>query len=399
MSSEATLLLQGNERRATAAPERKNPTVVVGMSGGVDSSTAAAILLSRGYPVVGLTMQLWDQRRLAEVDPSLPQAGEGRCCSLNDVYDARRVAEQLDIPYYVVNFQKQFEKTVVQPFVSEYMEGRTPIPCTLCNNHVKFDQLLVTARQIGAEMLATGHYARVEFDAARERYLLRRAVDESKDQSYFLFGLTQEQLSRTLFPLGSLRKQQVRQLAAEHHLAVAGKPESQEICFVPGGDYTRFLEAYQREQGTPLSQMEGEITSTDGKVLGRHSGLHQFTVGQRKGLGLATGSPLYVLSLDTANRRVVVGEDRELQTVTCRVRDCNWIAVEEPTAGLRVEVKIRHQHTPAPATLYPEGDTVRVQFDAPQRAVTPGQAAVFYQDDLVIGGGWIMDRMGGTFSR
>ncbi len=389
MPAEATRLLTGNEVRPTASSGKKNPTIVVGMSGGVDSSTAAAVLLSRDYPVIGLTMQLWDQRRLAGADPSLPQSSEGRCCSSNDVYDARRVAEQLDIPFYVVNFQRQFEQTVVQPFVSEYLEGRTPIPCTLCNNHVKFDQLLVTARQIGAEMVATGHYARAEFDADRGRYLLRRAVDKTKDQSYFLFGLSQEQLSRALFPLGSLRKQQVRQLASEHRLAVAEKPESHEICFVPGGDYKRFLEAYQREQGTPIRDRDGEIISSDGKVLGRHSGLQQFTVGQRKGLGLATGSPLYVISLDPANRKLVVGEDRELHTQTCVVRDTNWIAVEQPETGQRVEAKIRHQHTPAPATLYPEGDAVRVQFDAPQRAVTPGQAAVFYQDDLVIGGGWI----------
>ena len=380
---------------ATRADGLTNPTVVVGMSGGVDSSTAAAILLSRNYRVIGLTMQLWDQRRLASVDPSAPRTVEGRCCSLNDVYDARRVAEHLDFPFYVVNFERNFERAVIQPFVSEYLEGRTPIPCTLCNNHVKFDQLLLTARQIGADLLATGHYARVEQDRERGRYLLRRAVDTSKDQSYFLFGLTQEQLSRTMFPLGSLPKQRVRELASRFRLPVAAKPESQEICFVPGGDYTRFLDAYRREQGAPVSELGGEITTTEGTVLARHNGLHHFTVGQRKGLGIATGSPLYVISLDPVSRRVVVGSDGDLYVQSCLLRDVNWISVAEPPEELRAEVKIRHQHIPAPATIFAQGEFIRVQFDAPQRAVTPGQAAVFYQGDLVIGGGWI-DRVEGS---
>lgn len=365
------------------------PTVVVAMSGGVDSSTVAAILASSNYQVIGLTMQLWDQRRLASADPSAPKSVEGRCCSLNDVYDARRVAEHLDFPFYVVNFERNFEETVIRPFVSEYLEGRTPIPCTLCNNHVKFDQLLVTARQIGADFLATGHYARVEFDSERGRYLLRRAVDETKDQSYFLFGLTQEQLSRTLFPLGSLPKQKVREMASEYKLPVADKPESQEICFVPGGDYARFLEAYQREQGAALAEMEGTVTTADGAVLARHNGLHHFTVGQRKGLGVATGTPLYVISLDPASRRVVVGNDAQLYSKSCTVRDVNWISIADLETDLTAEVKIRHKHVPAPAIVSREGNSVRVRFDAPQRAVTPGQAAVFCQGDLVVGGGWI----------
>ena len=334
-------------------------------------------------------MQLWDQRRLASHDPAAPKAVEGRCCSLNDVYDARRVAEHLDFPFYVVNFERNFERTVIQPFVSEYLAGRTPIPCTLCNNHVKFDQLLVTARQIGADFLATGHYARVEHDPDSGRYLLRRAVDETKDQSYFLFGLTQEQLSRTLFPLGSLPKAEVRNLAAQYKLPVADKPDSQEICFVPGGDYSRFLDAYRREQGEPLPDTSGEITTADGTVLARHNGLQHFTVGQRKGLGIATGTPLYVISLDSASRKVVVGNDADLLAESCLVRNVNWISIARPEAGLRAQVKIRHKHIPAPATIFPERDSVRVQFDRPQRAVTPGQGAVFYRDDLVLGGGWI----------
>jgi tRNA-specific 2-thiouridylase len=386
ITSEELLRDAANE---IAAGESTLPLVAVGMSGGVDSSTTAALLLAGNYRVVGLTMQLWDQRRLAQVDPTAPRTVEGRCCSGNDVYDARRVAEHLNFPFYVINYQRQFEEKVVRPFVAEYLEGRTPIPCALCNNHVKFDQLLATARQIGAKYLATGHYARVAYDGGRGRYLLRRAVDETKDQSYFLFGLTQEQLSRTWFPLGSLTKQQVREIASQRRLPVAQKPESQEICFVPGGDYTKFLDAYRKEQGALGDEPQGEIVSGDGAVLGRHSGVHRFTVGQRKGLGIATGSPLYVLSLDPKSRRVVVGPDQDLHTRTCVVRDVNWIAFEEPPASLRVEVKIRHQHTPAPATLIPDADGARVEFDAPQRAVTPGQAAVFYQGDLVIGGGWI----------
>ncbi len=363
------------------------------MSGGVDSSTAAALLQAQDWRVIGLTMQLWDQRRMREADPAAPESIEGRCCSSNDVYDARRVAEHLEFPFYVVNYERQFEEKVVRPFVAEYAAGRTPIPCTLCNNHVKFDQLLRTAREIGAERLATGHYARVEFDAGRRRYVLRRALDESKDQSYFLFGLTQEQLSRTLFPLGSLCKEEVRELAQSYRLPVAAKPESQEICFVPGGDYSRFIDAYRdasrHEQGEEDLEVGGEVVAADGGVLGRHDGLHRFTVGQRKGLGIATGEPLYVISLDANTRRVAVGDDRLLRSRICVTRNNNWIAVARPSSGMRIEAKIRHKHVPAPATLFPEGDSVRIAFDEPQRAITPGQAAVFYQGDVVVGGGWI----------
>ena len=383
------------DKRPRCAQTSEN-TVVVGMSGGVDSSMAAVLLQAQDWRVIGLTMQLWDQRRMRDADPAAPESVEGRCCSSNDVFDARRVAEHLDFPFYVVNYERQFEETVVKPFVAEYAAGRTPIPCTLCNNHVKFDQLLRTAREIGAERLATGHYARVEFDAGRGRYLLRRALDESKDQSYFLFGLTQEQLSRTLFPLGSLRKEEVRELARNCRLPVAAKPESQEICFVPGGNYSHFLDSYRREQGEGDGDLGGEVVAADGRVLARHDGLHRFTVGQRKGLGIATGEPLYVISLDASTRRVTVGDDEALRAQTCLTRDNNWIAIERldrPSAGMRVEAKIRHKHVPAAATVFPEGDFVRVEFDEPQRAITPGQAAVFYQSDpqggLVVGGGWI----------
>jgi tRNA-specific 2-thiouridylase len=334
-------------------------------------------------------MQLWNQRRLAGHE-GMPEAVQGRCCSLDDVYDARRVAETIGIPYYVVNHEQRFEDEVVRPFVQEYLSGRTPIPCSLCNNHLKFDQLLLVAQQIGADHLATGHYARVEFDAKRDRWLLKRPADTSKDQTYFLFGLTQEQLSRTLFPLGALTKPEVRALARQHGLALAEKPDSQEICFVPGGDYKRFLDAYLEEQGEALPDTAGELVTTGGDVVGEHHGIHNFTVGQRKGLGVATGSPLYVIQIKGDTRQVVVGNSDELYSDTLRVRRTNLIACAELDQPLRVTVKIRHRHEPAPATIEAMGgDEIRVKFDQAQRAITPGQAAVFYDDDVVVGGGWI----------
>jgi tRNA-uridine 2-sulfurtransferase len=367
-----------------------NPkTIAVAMSGGVDSSTVAAVLRAEGHNVIGLTMQLWNQRRLAGHE-GMPEAVQGRCCSLDDVYDARRVAETIGIPYYVVNHEQRFEDEVVRPFVQEYLSGRTPIPCSLCNNHLKFDQLLLVAQQIGADHLATGHYARVEFDAKRDRWLLKRPADTAKDQTYFLFGLTQEQLSRTLFPLGALTKPEVRALARQHGLALAEKPDSQEICFVPGGDYKRFLDAYLEEQGEALPDTAGELVTTGGDVVGEHHGIHNFTVGQRKGLGVATGSPLYVIQIKGDTRQVVVGNSDELYSDTLRVRRTNLIACAELDQPLRVTVKIRHRHEPAPATIEAiGGDEIRVKFDQAQRAITPGQAAVFYDDDVVVGGGWI----------
>ena len=366
-------------------------TIAVAMSGGVDSSTVAAMLRAEGHNVVGLTMQLWNQRRLAGRE-GMPEKVQGRCCSIDDVYDARRVAQDLDIPYYVVNHEERFERDVVRPFIDEYISGRTPIPCSLCNNHLKFDQLLITARQIGADMLATGHYARCEFSPERNRWLLRRAADESKDQTYFLFGLTQEQLSRTLFPLGEMRKPEVRELARRHGLALAEKPDSQEICFVPGGDYKRFIDAYLAEQGEQLPDTSGELVTTDGRVLGHHEGVHNFTVGQRKGLGVATGSPLYVININGAEGKVTVGGNDDLLSRTLVARDVNWIAIDDLREPLRVAAKIRHRHEPAPAVLEPAPDgEVRVTFDDPQRAITPGQAVVFYQGDLVVGGGWIAE--------
>ena len=365
-----------------------NNTIAVAMSGGVDSSTVAAMLRAEGHEVIGLTMQLWNQRRLAGRD-GMPEQVTGRCCSLDDVYDARRVAKQIGIPYYVVNHEDRFERDVVRPFVEEYLSGRTPIPCSLCNNHLKFDQLLIVARQIGAERVATGHYARVAYDEARGRWLLRRPADRSKDQTYFLFGLTQDQLSRTLFPLGDMAKPEVRQLAQKHGLAIAEKPDSQEICFVPGGDYKRFIDAYLAEQGQSLPDTAGDLVTTTGEVIGEHSGIHNFTVGQRKGLGVATGSPLYVIQINGADKQVTVGGDEQLYSRTLRARRINLISIDELRQPMRVTVKIRHRHEPAAGTIQRDGDEIIATFDEPQRAITPGQAAVFYNGDVVVGGGWI----------
>jgi len=376
---------------AIAQPE----TIAVAMSGGVDSSAVAALLRAQGHTLVGLTLQLWNQRRLAGHE-GIPEAVQGRCCSIDDVYDARRVAEHLGIPYYLVNQEERFETEVVRPFVDEYLAGRTPVPCTLCNNHLKFDALITTARQIGADRIATGHYARNRYDEARGRWILSRPEDKSKDQTYFLFGLTQVQLSRTLFPLGEMQKPAVRQLAAEAGLALADKPDSQEICFIPGGDYSAFLAAYLDEQGEAVPDSAGELVTTTGEVLGRHEGIHGFTVGQRKGLGGAlavapNSGPRYVLAIHPDSHRVTIGGDDALMSRELLANRLNWIAVPGLAGEMRVRVKIRHRHEPAWATLSPDGeDHARAVFDQPQRAITPGQAAVFYDDDDVVGGGWIV---------
>src|SRR5579883_1478810 len=362
-------------------------TIAVAMSGGVDSSVVAGMLARRGENVIGLTMQLWNQRRLPELAPDGPS---GRCCSLDDVYDARRVAEQIGIPYYVVNFEEQFEEHVVKPFVAEYLAGRTPIPCTLCNNYIKFDRFLEMADAVGAHQIATGHYARIRFDERLARYQLLRAVDHSKDQTYFLFGLTQAQLARTLFPLGEMNKPAVRDLARDMDLAVAAKSDSQEICFVPNGDYAAFLSAYLKDTGAPERQTRGAIVTADGRKLGEHAGVHHYTVGQRKGLGIAAAEPLYVISTDPASQQVVVGGNDDLLKSSCVARDVNWISIPPITAPVRSQVKIRNKHAAAPATLYPAAEgSAEVRFDEPQRAVTPGQGAVFYEGDVVLGGGWI----------
>jgi tRNA-specific 2-thiouridylase len=368
--------------------ETQHGLVAVAMSGGVDSSSVAALLLQQGRSVVGLTMQLWNQRRLPELQGDGP--AQHRCCSLDDVYDAKAVARHLNFPHYVVNFEEQFEARVVRPFVDQYLSGRTPVACTNCNTDVKFEPLLRMARQIGAERLATGHYARIRRNEATARWELLRARDESKDQSYFLWGLSQEQLSRSDFPLGELTKEEVRALARRANLPVADKPESMELCFVPTGNYVQFIQAYSKERGISLQNGGGEIVNESGDVIGRHDGVHNFTIGQRKGLGFAAGKPLYVLSIDVETNRVLVGEDEVLRKTVCEVEKVNWISCEQPCAPLRAFVKIRHKHEPAAATVEPlSSTTARVIFDAPQRAITPGQAAVFYDGDVVVGGAWI----------
>jgi tRNA-specific 2-thiouridylase len=368
--------------------ETQRGLVAIAMSGGVDSSTVAAVLQEQGRPIVGLTMQLWNQRRLPELQGDGPK--QHRCCSLDDVYDAKRVAQHLNFPHYVVNFEEQFEQRVVRPFVDQYLAGRTPIACTNCNTDVKFEPLLRMARQIGAERLATGHYARVRKNDQTGRWELLRARDESKDQSYFLWGLSQEQLSRSDFPLGELTKEEVRALARRTNLPVAEKPESMELCFVPSGNYVQFIQAYSKDAGISLSQSEGEIVTEDGAVVGHHNGVHNFTIGQRKGLGFAAGKPLYVLSIDPEKNRVVVGDDDSLRTRSFEVNGVNWVSIEQPSGAIRATVKIRHKHEPADATVEPiDAATVRITFDAPQRAITPGQGAVFYEGDRVLGGAWI----------
>jgi tRNA-specific 2-thiouridylase len=359
------------------------------MSGGVDSSVVAGLLKREGHSVVGMTMQLWNQRRLPQLTPE--GGATGRCCSLDDVYDARYVASILNIPYYVVNFEERFEQSVVKPFVDDYLAGRTPIPCTLCNNFVKFDQFLEMADSVSADKIATGHYARVGFDRESGRYQMRTSADASKDQTYFLFGLTQAQLARTLFPLGGMVKSDVRVLAKDLGLPVADKNDSQEICFVPNGDYAAFIDAYFAEQGLDAAQTQGEIVDTSGKVVGRHEGTHHYTVGQRRGLRVAAAEPLYVIATEPASQRVIVGRGTELMRSTLGASRVNWISIAAPKSPRAAQVKIRNRHQAAQAILMPTGidDCVKVVFHEPQRAITPGQAAVFYDGDLVLGGGWI----------
>jgi tRNA-specific 2-thiouridylase len=349
--------------------------IVVAMSGGVDSSVAAVLLAEQGHEVIGLSMQLYDQR------------GEqtfGSCCTLDDLHDARRVATAVGFPHYIVNFEQQFQETVISNFVREYTSGRTPLPCAHCNSDLKFSTLLQRARGLGAERVATGHYARV-VECADGRWRLMRSADREKDQSYFLFSLTQEQLGRALFPVGSLTKPEVRAEARRLGLTVAEKPDSQEICFVPDGDYASFVARKDPHVGRP-----GLIIDERGNTIGQHAGVHRFTVGQRKGLGLSAGVPLYVLKIAAETSMVTVGPRESLDRTTLTASGVNWISVDPPATWLHVSAQIRHRHHPAAGRVRAlPGGRAELAFDTAQQAITPGQAVVFYDGDVVVGGGWI----------
>ena len=368
------------------------------MSGGVDSSAAAAILKEQGHELVGFTMQLWNQNRGLSVD----EDGEplpSRCCSLDDVYDARRVAEELGFPFYVLNLEREFERDVVQPFVTSYLNGETPIPCVACNSRLKFASLDRLAVSLGCEKVATGHYARVQYDAKTGRHRLLRGLDPQKDQSYFLWELTQDQLSRSMFPLGEMSKPEAREAARRNELAVAGKAESQEICFVPDGDYAGFIDRYlAAEHQDDRLPGNGEIVNTSGELIGEHGGIHRYTIGQRRGIGISGALPLYVTGIDSEHNRIIVGNQDELLREEFTAAGVNWIAFDNPDGPVQAEVRVRYRHTAAPATITPlPNNRALVRFDEPQRAITPGQATVFYRGDEVVGGGWIV-KSGTDFS-
>jgi len=355
----------------------KGQRVVCGMSGGVDSSAAAALLREQGYEVIGITLKLWPQ--------DCVNRAEDKCCGPQAVTDARSVCHKLDIPYYLVDESQDFQKHVIQYFADEYKAGRTPNPCVMCNQNLKFGRLINRADQLGAQYIATGHFARVE-RSAQSRYLLKRGCDLRKDQSYFLFSLRQDQLARILFPLGEKSKSDTREVARQCQLKTADKEESMEICFVPDNNYGGFLQSANLVQ-----KHRGEIVDLHGHVLGQHDGIEFYTIGQRKGLGITTPKPVYVVELDPENNRVMVGDESALERDEFTANRCNWHPFETLTGPLEVTAKIRYNHPGTAATVTPlEGDRVRVKLHASARAITPGQAAVFYQDDLVVGGGWIM---------
>jgi len=376
------------------APNR--PRVVCGMSGGVDSSATAALLLEQGYEVIGITLKLWPQ--------DCVNRAEDKCCGPQAVTDARAVCHQLDIPYYLIDESADFQKHVIQYFAAEYKAGRTPNPCVMCNQNLKFGRLIDRADQLGAPFIATGHFARVEraattaecgvrsvkssqrlLTSAPTRYLLKRGRDLRKDQSYFLFSLRQDQLARVIFPLGDKTKSDTREMARHCQLKTADKEESMEICFVPDNDYGGFLQSANLVQ-----KHRGEITDLHGHVLGHHEGIEFYTIGQRRGLGITTPKPVYVVELDVEHNRVVVGDDAALDRSEFTAERCNWHPFDHLDGPLEVTAKIRYNHPGTAATVTPAGNgTVRVKLHTPQRAITPGQAAVFYQDDLVLGGGWI----------
>lgn len=347
--------------------------IVVAMSGGVDSATTAVLLKEQGFDVIGVTMQLWDYGD-----------AEGGCCSVDDVRDARRVAEQIGIKHYVVNYMDKFREFIVTDFISKYMDGRTPSPCVLCNEHMKFDFLMRRALELGADHMATGHYARIGYDVATGNYYLHKAVDVNKDQSYFLFTLKQNELSKILFPLGNMTKDKVREIAYKHDLKVARKPDSQGVCFITGNTYKEFLKS-QMDSSNKI----GEIVDTDGNTVGYHEGIFSYTVGQRRGLGISKGKPLYVVELDTMNNRVIVGSENEIYSNTLSVNNLSWVSnVQAEVLSVSAKIRYRHRENEAVVQLR-ESDEAIVKFSEPQRAITPGQAIVFYDNDMVIGGGWI----------
>jgi tRNA-specific 2-thiouridylase len=354
--------------------------IVVAMSGGVDSSVAAALLAEQGHDVIGVSMQLYDNSQITESGTR----AFGTCCTIDDLYDARRVAATIGIPHYIVNVESQFGEHVISNFVREYVSGRTPIPCSHCNSDLKFAELLDRAKAYDADQLATGHYARITRDGSG-RYHLHRGADNSKDQTYFLFSLTQQQLARASFPVGHLDKDTVREHARRLNLHVTQKPDSQEICFVPDGDYASFVERQAPEMTRP-----GTIVNNDGRVMGTHGGVHRFTIGQRKGLGLSATEPLYVLAIKPESAEVVVGSRESLGRTQLTASDVNWIGGAAPADWLRVSAQIRHRHAAAPARVRSTDEgRAELEFDTPQSAITPGQAVVFYDGDEVLGGGWI----------
>ncbi len=369
----------------------KRQRVVVGMSGGVDSSATAALLLEQGYDVVGITLKLWPQ--------DCVNRAEDKCCGPQAVSDARAVCNKLGVPYYLIDEAAEFQSKVIQYFADEYKAGRTPNPCVMCNQNLKFGRLIDRADQLGAQYIATGHFARVERDSSSEskdrneslltssptRYLLKRGRDLKKDQSYFLFSLRQDQLARAMFPLGEKTKSDTREVARHCNLKTADKEESMEICFVPDNNYGKFL-----QQANLAQKHRGEIVDGHGHVLGHHDGIEFYTIGQRKGLGITTPKPVYVVELDAENNRVMVGDETALDRDEFIVDRCNWIPFDDPPPQIEATAKIRYNHPGTAATVTPmPGGKAKVKLHTPQRAITPGQAAVFYQEDLVVGGGWI----------